>query len=42
MAETTSKSVWELDNEDTENPETIVDEEGDIKWLNFCDREVKS
>jgi chaperone BCS1 len=42
MAETPSKSAWELDNEDTETPETTVDAEGNIKWLNFSNQEAKS
>jgi mitochondrial chaperone BCS1 len=42
MAETPSKSAWELDNEDTETPETSVDAEGNIKWLNFSNQEAKS
>lgn len=42
MAETPSKSAWELDSEDTETPETTVDAEGNIKWLNFSNQEAKS
>ncbi|PMD37776.1 hypothetical protein L207DRAFT_586107 [Hyaloscypha variabilis F] len=42
MAETPSKSAWELDNEDTETQETTVDAEGNIKWLNFSNQEAKS
>jgi chaperone BCS1 len=42
MAETPSKSAWELDNEDPDNPETTVDAEGNIKWLNFSNQEAKS
>ncbi|KAG0646419.1 putative chaperone BCS1-B [Hyphodiscus hymeniophilus] len=42
MAETPSKSAWELDSEDTETPETKVDSEGNIKWLNFSNQEAKS
>jgi chaperone BCS1 len=42
MAETPSKSAWELDSEDTETPETTVDSEGNIKWLNFSNQEAKS
>jgi mitochondrial chaperone BCS1 len=42
MAETPSKSAWELDNEDTETPETTFDAEGNIKWLNFSNQEAKS
>lgn len=42
MAETPSKSAWELDSEDTETPETTVDADGNIKWLNFSNQEAKS
>ena len=42
MAETPSKSAWELDSEETETPETTVDSEGNIKWLNFSNQEAKS
>jgi len=42
MAETPSKSAWELDSEDTETPESSVDAEGNIKWLNFSNQEAKS
>jgi chaperone BCS1 len=42
MAETPSKSAWELDSEDTESPETSVDANGNIKWLNFSNQEAKS
>ena len=42
MAETPSKSAWELDSEDTETPETTVDADGKIKWLNFSNQEAKS
>ena len=42
MAETPSKSAWELDSEDTETAETTVDAEGNIKWLNFSNQEAKS
>ena len=42
MAETPSKSAWELDSEDTTTPETTVDSEGNIKWLNFSNQEAKS
>jgi chaperone BCS1 len=42
MAETPSKSAWVLDSEDTETPETTVDAEGNIKWLNFSNQEAKS
>ncbi|EPE24851.1 P-loop containing nucleoside triphosphate hydrolase [Glarea lozoyensis ATCC 20868] len=42
MAETPSKSAWELDNEDTESPETSTDATGQIKWLNFSNQEAKS
>lgn len=42
MAETPSKSAWELDSEETETPETTVDAEGNIKWLNFSNQEAKS
>jgi len=41
MAETPSKSAWELDSEVTETHETH-DEEGNIKWLNFSNQEAKS
>jgi len=42
MAETPSKSAWELDSEDTEKEETSLDAEGNIKWLNFSNQEAKS
>lgn len=42
MAETPSKSAWELDNEESETPETTVDADGNIKWLNFSNQEAKS
>ncbi|TAQ89748.1 hypothetical protein B7494_g1942 [Chlorociboria aeruginascens] len=41
LAETPSKSAWELDSEDTETPERTVDPEGNIKWLNFSNQEAK-
>jgi chaperone BCS1 len=44
MAETPSKSAWELDSEDVEREatETTVDAEGNTKWLNFSNQEAKS
>ncbi|CAG8978481.1 hypothetical protein HYALB_00005056 [Hymenoscyphus albidus] len=43
MAETPSKSAWELDSEDTgQSIETSVDATGKIKWLNFSNQEAKS
>ncbi|TVY18360.1 putative mitochondrial chaperone BCS1-B [Lachnellula arida] len=42
MAETPSKSAWEMDSEDTETPESTVDANGNIKWLNFSNQEAKS
>jgi mitochondrial chaperone BCS1 len=42
MAETPSKSAWEMDSEDTETPESTVDADGNIKWLNFSNQEAKS
>ena len=42
MAETPSKSAWELDSEDKETPESAVDADGNIKWLNFSNQEAKS
>jgi chaperone BCS1 len=40
MAETPTKSAWELDSEDTEAIETVKD--GEVKWLNFSNQEAKS
>jgi chaperone BCS1 len=42
MAETPTKSAWELDSEDAENLETTVDADGNIKWLNFSNQEAKT
>ncbi|KAG4440603.1 hypothetical protein IFR05_003920 [Cadophora sp. M221] len=42
MAETPSKSAWELDSEDTEKEENTRDAQGNIKWLNFSNQEAKS
>jgi chaperone BCS1 len=42
MVETPSKSAWELDSEETESPETNVETNGEIKWLNFANQEAKS
>ena len=42
VAQTPSKSAWELDSDDTEIPETSVHAEGNIKWLNFSNQEAKS
>lgn len=44
MAETPSKSAWELDSEDQdrETLETTLDAEGNIKYLNFSNQEAKS
>lgn len=42
MAETPSKSAWELDSEDSETIETPLDADGNIKWLNFSNQEAKS
>ena len=42
MAETPSKSAWELDSEDKETQETAIDAAGNIKWLNFSNQEAKS
>ncbi|KAH7310358.1 BCS1 N terminal-domain-containing protein [Rhexocercosporidium sp. MPI-PUGE-AT-0058] len=42
MAETPSKSAWELDSEETEKEENTRDAQGNIKWLNFSNQEAKS
>lgn len=42
MAETPSKSAWEMDSEATEASESTVDADGNIKWLNFSNQEAKS
>ena len=42
MAETPSKSAWEMDSEDTGTPEPTADANGNIKWLNFSNQEAKS
>ncbi|PBP21245.1 hypothetical protein BUE80_DR007841 [Diplocarpon rosae] len=43
MAETPSKSAWELDSEDTDAAsESPRDAGGNIKWLNFSNQEAKS
>jgi len=44
IAETVSKSTWELDRENIKTKELRVDVvvEGDIKWLNFARQEAKS
>jgi chaperone BCS1 len=42
MAETPAKSAWELDGEDTESPETTMEANGEIKWLNFANQEAKT
>lgn len=42
MAETPSKSAWELDSEEAEKEEPKVDADGTIKWLNFSNQEAKS
>lgn len=41
IAETLSKSTWELDSEEIKAKESRVDIEGNIKWLNFANQEVK-
>lgn len=41
MAETPTKSAWELDSEVTEKADSTVDAEGNIKWLNFSNQEAK-
>jgi mitochondrial chaperone BCS1 len=42
IAETLSKSTWELDSEDIKTKESTVDVEGKIKWQNFANQEAKS
>lgn len=41
MAETPSKSAWEVD-EETETLDSPVDADGNIKWLNFSNQDAKS
>lgn len=41
MAETPSKTSWELDQEDMEH-ETLTDTDGSIIWLNFANQEAKT
>lgn len=42
MAETPSKSAWELDSEGAEQMSLGVDEQGRIRWLNFSNQEAKT
>ena len=42
MAETPSKSAWQLDSEDTDAPQATVDATGKVKYLNFSNQEAKS
>jgi chaperone BCS1 len=42
IAETASKSTWELDRDDIKPKESIADVEGKIKWQNFANQEAKS
>jgi chaperone BCS1 len=41
MAETPTQSAWDLDSKDVETPQSPVDSEGNIKWLNFSNQEAK-
>ena len=41
IAETPSKTSWEMDAEDIE-PDAITDASGNIKWLNFANQEAKT
>lgn len=40
MAETPTRSAWELDSEESEVPETL-DADGNITWLNFSNQDAK-
>ena len=42
IADTPTKSAWELDGEETEALDTTVDANGNIKWLNFSNQEAKT
>jgi len=42
MAETPSRSTWQLDSEDKDAPQTLVDATGKVKYLNFSNQEAKS
>lgn len=42
LAETPAKSAWQVDSETTEIPETSLDADGNIKYLNFSNQEAKS
>lgn len=43
MAETPSKTSWELDAEEpVSEQDTLLDASGNIKWLNFSNQEAKS
>jgi chaperone BCS1 len=42
MAETCSKSAWEVDGEETDSLDSPLDAEGNIKWLNFANQDAKS
>ena len=40
MVETPSLTNWDLDKEDTAEHESLVDTDGNIKWLNFANQEA--
>lgn len=42
MAETPTKSAWEVDSEDNDSLETPLDANGNIKWLNFSNQDAKT
>ncbi|KIM99654.1 hypothetical protein OIDMADRAFT_165810 [Oidiodendron maius Zn] len=42
IADTPTKSAWELDGEETEALDTTMDANGNIKWLNFSNQEAKT
>lgn len=42
MAETPSRSTWQIDSEDKDAPQATVDATGNIKYLNFSNQEAKT